>query len=152
MVEEVAELRGDRARVAHFLSTHHATRAGWPTRPATPPRSPLATKLELLETVDVVERLRLAIAAQRERLADASLRRRIREDVAEDLDQTQREMLLRRQLAAIRKELGEDGEGAGDDDWATRIAEAGHARGGAQGGRARARPPASASPRAPRPG
>ncbi len=33
-------------------------------------------------------------------------------------------MLLRRQLAAIRKELGE-GEDEGDDDWATRIAESG---------------------------
>ena len=42
--------------------------------------------------------------------------------MAEDLDQTQREMLLRRQLAAIRKELGEDGDAS--EDWATRIAEA----------------------------
>ena len=123
VVEEVADLRGDRARVAHFMSTiahpgRLADTAGYA------PEIPLATKLELLETVDVVERLRLAIAAQRERLADASLRRRIREDVAEGLDQTQREMLLRRQLAAIRKELGE-GEDEGDDDWATRIAESG---------------------------
>ena len=100
------------------------TPGGSPTPPGYAPEIPLATKLELLETVDVVERLRLAIAAQRERLADASLRRRIREDVAEGLDQTQREMLLRRQLAAIRKELGE-GEDEGDDDWATRIAESG---------------------------
>ena len=120
---EVADLRGDRARVAHFLSsiTHPgrlADTAGYA------PEIPLASKLELLETVDVVERLRLAIAAQRERLADASLRQRIREDVAEGLDQTQREMLLRRQLAAIRKELGE-GEDDGDDEWATRIAESG---------------------------
>jgi ATP-dependent Lon protease len=123
VVEEVADLRGDRARVAHFLSsiTHPgrlADTAGYA------PEIVLATKLELLETVDVVARLRLAIAAQRERLADASLRQRIREDVAEGLDQTQREMLLRRQLAAIRKELGE-GEDDGDDEWATRIAESG---------------------------
>jgi ATP-dependent Lon protease len=123
VVEEVADLRGDRARVAHFLSsiTHPgrlADTAGYA------PEIPLATKLELLETADVAERLRVAIAAQRERLADASLRQRIREDVAEGLEDTQREMLLRRQLAAIRKELGE-GEDDGDDDWATRIAESG---------------------------
>ncbi len=123
VVEEVAELRGDAARVAHFLSsiTHPgrlADTAGYA------PEIPLSAKLELLETTDVAERLRLAIAAQRERLADAGLRRRIREDVAEGLDQTQREMLLRRQLAAIRKELGE-GEGESDDDWETRIAESG---------------------------
>ncbi|MGE0029203.1 MAG: endopeptidase La [Thermoleophilia bacterium] len=119
VVEEVAELRGDRSRVAHFLSSishpgRLADTAGYA------PEIPVGTKLELLGATDVVARLRLAIDAQRERLADAGLRRQIRENVAEDLDKTQREMLLRRQLAAIRKELGDDGEG-GDDDWAERI-------------------------------
>ena len=121
LVEEVADLRGDRGRVAHFLSSiRHpgqlADTAGYA------PEISLDRKVELLETTDVVARLRVAIEAQRERLADASLRRRIRDDVAEDLDQTQREMLLRRQLSAIRKELGEDGDA--NEDWATRIAEA----------------------------
>jgi ATP-dependent Lon protease len=121
LVEEVADLRGDRGRVAHFLSSikhpgQLADTAGYA------PEITLERKLELLETTDVIARLRVAIEAQRERLADASLRRRIRDDVAEDLDQTQREMLLRRQLAAIRKELGEDGDA--NEDWATRIAEA----------------------------
>ena len=106
VVEEVADLRGDRARVAHFLATS-PTRAASPTRPATRPRSRSRASSSCSRRVDVVERLRLAIAAQRERLADAGLRQRIREDVAEGLDKTQREMLLRRQLAAIRKELGE---------------------------------------------
>ena len=74
VVEEVADLRGDRARVAHFLATivhpgRLADTAGYA------PEIPLATKLGLLETSDVVARLRLAIAAQRERLADAGLRR-----------------------------------------------------------------------------
>ena len=123
LVEEIAELRGDRGQVAHFLSTiahpgRLADTAGYA------PEIPLAGKLALLETTDVVARLRAAIEAQRERLADQSLRRRIREDVAEGIDESQREMLLRRQLAAIRKELGEDADGA-DDDWAQRIAEAG---------------------------
>ncbi|HVM12625.1 MAG TPA: endopeptidase La, partial [Actinomycetota bacterium] len=87
------------------------------------PEVPLAAKLDILGTPDVVERLRKAVAAQRERLADAGLRRRIREDVAEGMERSQREMLLRRQLEAIRRELGEDGDG--DDDWATRIEAAG---------------------------
>ncbi len=122
VVEEVAELRGERVRVAHFLAgiAHPgrlADTAGYA------PEIPLATKIRLLETPDVVARLRLAIEAQRERLADAGLRRRIREDVTEGLDRTQREMLLRRQLAAIRKELGEDDEAG--DDWAARLEEAG---------------------------
>jgi ATP-dependent Lon protease len=121
LVEEIAELRGDRGQVAHFLSTiahpgRLADTAGYA------PEIPLAAKLALLEADDVVARLRLAIDAQRERLADQSLRRRIRENVAEGIDESQREMLLRRQLAAIRKELGEDGDA--DDDWAERIAEA----------------------------
>jgi len=121
VVEEVAELRGDRGRVAHFLGEivhpgRLADTAGYA------PEIPLSRKIELLAAADVVERLRAAIDAQRERLADASLRRRIREDVAEGLDRSQREMLLRRQLEAIRKELGDDGQD--DDDWATRIAEA----------------------------
>ncbi len=122
VVEEVADLRGDRVRVAHFLAgiSHPgrlADTAGYA------PEIPLTTKAELLGTVDVVARLRLAIDAQRERLADAGLRRRIREDVTEGLDQSQREMLLRRQMAAIRKELGEDPEDG--DDWAERIAASG---------------------------
>jgi ATP-dependent Lon protease len=122
VVEEVAELRGERARVAHFLAgiSHPgrlADTAGYA------PEIPVERKLRILETSDVVARLRLAIEAQRERLADAGLRQRIREDVTEGLDKTQREMLLRRQLAAIRRELGDDDESG--DDWAARIEEAG---------------------------
>src|SRR5262249_52652504 len=59
----------------------------------------------------------------REALADTELRAKIRDEVAEGLDGQQREMLLRRQLDAIRKELGED-----DADeiaqYRTRVAEA----------------------------
>ena len=122
VVEEVAALRGDRAQVARFLAgIAHPGRLADTTGYA--PEVPLTTKLELLGTVDVVARLRLAIDAQRERLADAGLRQRIREDVSENLDKGQREMLLRRQLAAIRKELGEDDESG--DDWGVRIAESG---------------------------
>ena len=122
VVEEVAARRGDRAQVARFLAgIAHPGRLADTTGYA--PEVPLATKITLLETVDVAARLRLAIDAQRERLADAGLRQRIREDVSENLDKTQREMLLRRQLAAIRKELGEDDESG--DDWAERIAGSG---------------------------
>jgi ATP-dependent Lon protease len=72
----------------------------------------------VLETVDVVERLRLVLGWAREVLADITLRERIKTDVEEGMEQTQREFLLRRQLEAIRKELGEDGgEEAGPDDY-----------------------------------
>ena len=58
----------------------------------------------------------------RELLADTELRDRIRTEVADGLEGQQREMLLRRQLDAIRKELGEDDA---DDvaEYRTKVAE-----------------------------
>ena len=77
----------------------------------------------VLETVDVVERLRLVLGWAREVLADITLRERIKTDVEEGMEKTQREFLLRRQLESIRKELGEDGGGeAGPDDYRVRAA------------------------------
>jgi ATP-dependent Lon protease len=70
-------------------------------------------KIEVLETVDIEARLEKVVAWAKETLADLSLKDRIRKDVTEGMDRTQREYLLRQQLSAIRKELGEDG---GDDD------------------------------------
>jgi ATP-dependent Lon protease len=64
-------------------------------------------RVELLETLDVESRLALAIGWAREVLADLELKDKIRSEVSDDLDKAQREMLLRRQLDAIRKELGE---------------------------------------------
>ncbi len=72
-----------------------------------------AQKLQILETVDVEARLRLVLGWARETLADITLRQQIKTDVEEGMEKTQREFLLRRQLEAIRKELGElDGEAA----------------------------------------
>ena len=48
---------------------------------------------------------------------------KIRDDVRDGMEKTQREFLLRQQLAAIRKELGE-GEPEGADDYRTRVEEA----------------------------
>jgi len=83
----------------------------------------LDQKVAVLETVDVVDRLRLVLGWAREVLADITLRERIKTDVEEGMEQTQREFLLRRQLEAIRRELGEEGEDeAGPDDYRTRAA------------------------------
>jgi ATP-dependent Lon protease len=85
----------------------------------------LEQKVQVLETTDVAERLRLVIGWAREVLADLTLRQRIKTDVEEGMEKTQREFLLRRQLDAIRKELGElsaDGEAA-PDDYRARFAE-----------------------------
>jgi len=77
-------------------------------------------KLWLLETVDVEQRLTKLIEWGREHLAELDVAERIRSDVHEGMEKSQREFLLRQQLAAIRKELGE-GEPDGADDYRTRV-------------------------------
>ena len=69
----------------------------------------------MLETLDVEARLRLVLGWARDTLADLALREKIKTDVEEGMEKTQREFLLRRQLDAIRKELGQL-SGDGDDD------------------------------------
>ena len=77
-------------------------------------------KRELLETPDVEQRLETVIAWTREHLAEVELTDKIGEDVRDGMEKTQREYLLRQQLAAIRKELGE-GEPEGADDYRSRV-------------------------------
>src|SRR5918996_1464476 len=69
-------------------------------------------KVELLETIDLGDRVRLVLGWVKEALAEHQLADKIRHDVSEGLEARQREFLLRQQMDAIRKELGEDG---GDD-------------------------------------
>jgi len=70
-------------------------------------------KRQLLETVDVAERLRVLIDWTSAHLAEVEVNDKIAEDVREGMEKTQKEFLLRQQLAAIRKELGEmDPDGA----------------------------------------
>jgi ATP-dependent Lon protease len=77
-------------------------------------------KRQLLETPDVVERLRALIDWTNDHLAEVEVNDKIAEDVREGMEKTQKEFLLRQQLAAIRKELGE-GEPDGSDDYRARI-------------------------------
>jgi ATP-dependent Lon protease len=82
-------------------------------------------KVEVLETIDVEERLEKALTWARETLADVSLKDRIRQDVTEGMEKSQREYLLRQQLAAIRKELGEGDDEDLAESYRTKVAEAG---------------------------
>src|SRR5262249_27376188 len=77
-------------------------------------------KRQLLETPDVETRLRQAIEWARDHLAEVEVADKIRDDVREGMEKGQREFLLRQQLAAIRKEPGED-EPDGADDYRTRV-------------------------------
>ncbi|WP_026256032.1 endopeptidase La [Mycobacterium sp. 155] len=80
-------------------------------------------KRQLLETADVAERLRVLIDWTGEHLAEVELNDKIAEDVRAGMDKQQKEFLLRQQLAAIRKELGESDEhDAGSvDDYRARV-------------------------------
>jgi ATP-dependent Lon protease len=76
--------------------------------------------MELLGSADVTQRLELLIGWAREHLAEQEIAEQIGNDVREGIEKSQREFLLRQQLAAIRKELGED-EPEGSADYRARV-------------------------------
>jgi ATP-dependent Lon protease len=81
-------------------------------------------KVELLEAVDVEVRVGLVLTWAQEALAELELAEKIATDVRDGIDSQQREFLLRRQLEAIRKELGDDADGGESaDGYRTRIDE-----------------------------
>ncbi len=121
-VEEILELRGDDGRIAAFVRSITEPGALADTSGYSPDIT-FEQKMQLLETVDVRERLELALELQRERLALMQVRRRIQEDVETGVEKQQREYILRRQMESIRKELGED-EGSVVEEYRTKIAEA----------------------------
>src|SRR3954468_5114253 len=77
-------------------------------------------KRQLLETPDVAERLQALIDWTSTHLAEVEVNDKIAEDVRDGMEKTQKEFLLRQQLAAIRKELGE-GEPDGSEDYRARV-------------------------------
>ena len=119
IVEEILELRGDDGRIAAFLRAivepgPLADSAGYS------PNFSYAQKVELLRTLDVADRLDMAVKLQRESLAELQVRKRIREDVQDGAEKQQRDYFLRKQMESIRKELGED-EGSIVDEYRTKI-------------------------------
>ena len=123
VVEEILELRGDDGRIAAFVRSISEPGALADTAGYSPDLT-FEQKVQLLETVDIRERLELSLEMQRERLALMQVRRRIQEDVESGVEKQQREYILRRQLDSIRKELGED-EGSVIEEYRAKIAEAG---------------------------
>ena len=91
-----------------------ADTAGWA------PYLSVERKRELLETPDVEQRLETVIGWTCDHLAEVEVTDKIGEDVREGMEKSQREFLLRQQLAAIRKELGE-GEPEGSEDYRARV-------------------------------
>jgi ATP-dependent Lon protease len=123
IVEEILELRGDDGRIQAFVRSITEPGALADTTGYAPDVA-FEQKVELLQTIDVRERLELAVRSQRDRLAELQVRKRIREDVESGAQKQQREYILRRQMESIRKELGED-DGSVVEEYRTKIAEAG---------------------------
>jgi ATP-dependent Lon protease len=121
-VEEILELRGDDGRIAAFLRAIAEPGALADSAGYSPSLS-YEQKVELLRTLDVTERLELAVKLQRESLAELQVRKRIREDVQEGAEKQQREYFLRKQMDSIRKELGED-DASVVDEYRAKIEEA----------------------------
>jgi ATP-dependent Lon protease len=123
VIEELLELRGDDGRVSAFVRSITEPGALADTSGYAPDIA-YEDKVKLLETLDVTERLELALSLQRERLAELQVRRRIRDDVQEGAEAQQREYFLRKQMESIRKELGED-DASVVDEYRKKIEEAG---------------------------
>jgi ATP-dependent Lon protease len=123
VVEELLELRGDDGRVAGFVRSISEPGTLADTSGYAPDLS-YEQKVRLLQTLDVTERLELALSFQRERLAELQVRKRIRDDVESGADKQQRDYFLRKQMDSIRKELGED-DASVAEEYRTKIAQSG---------------------------
>jgi ATP-dependent Lon protease len=82
-------------------------------------------KLQVLETVDVEARLEKVLGWAKDTLAELTLKERIRTEVSDGMEKQQREFLLRQQLSAIRKELGESDDEELTDRYRARAQEPG---------------------------
>ena len=81
-------------------------------------------KVEVLETVDITSRLEKVLSWANDTLADLAVRDDVHKRTTEQLEQTQREAILRQQMAAIRAELGEDTDGDLIAEYEQKIADA----------------------------
>ena len=76
---------------------------------------------QLLESLAVEDRLRRVLVHVQRQIAVLDAQEDIKSQVQEELGERQREMLLREQMKAIRKELGEEEEAAEADDLKKRL-------------------------------
>jgi ATP-dependent Lon protease len=123
LVEAIVEARGA-PQVAEFLRGITDPGAIADTSGYSPDLS-IEQRVQVLEALDVERRLELVIGWAKDTLAEVELKEKIRTDVSEGMEKRQREFLLREQLSAIRKELGEDGEENIVEEYRRKIADAG---------------------------
>ncbi|MEX1271096.1 MAG: endopeptidase La [Acidimicrobiia bacterium] len=119
IVTEVLEHRGVGAVAERILGMENPSQLA--DLAVYSPDLSLAQKVQLLETLDIRQRLGLLLDWMREVLGTLELRRKVRDQAAENIDKSQREYLLRQQLEAIRKELGDETDAG--SDYRTKLAE-----------------------------
>ncbi len=109
LIENVLESRGAPGAVQMVRGIQHpgqlADMSGY-----SPDLSP-QQKVEVLETLDVEARLERLVAWTRDILAEISVKDRIKTEVNERMEKGQRDFLLRQQLEAIKRQLGEGDDG-----------------------------------------
>ena len=87
--------------------------------------APVEEKAQLIETVEVKERIRKVLRLLTRQLEILKMRDRINSQIKEEMGKNQREYVLRQQLKAIKEELGEDeGDQSDLDGLEERIAKA----------------------------
>lgn len=87
--------------------------------------APVEEKAQLIETIDVKDRIRKVLRLLTRQLEILKMRERINVQIKEEMGKNQREYVLRQQLKAIKEELGEDDGDQGDlDGLEDRIAKA----------------------------
>ena len=123
VLENIVESRGV-PQVAEFLRGIQDPGAMADTAGYSPDLS-FEQKVEVLETLNVEQRLAKVLGWAREVLGEVSLKDKIRQDVREGMEKTQREYLLRQQMDAIKKELGEEGGGDVVAEYRRKIEESG---------------------------
>jgi len=78
--------------------------------------APVEEKAQLLETIDVKDRIRKVLRLLTRQLEILKMRERINSQIKEEMGKNQREYVLRQQLKAIKEELGEEDGDQGDLD------------------------------------
>jgi ATP-dependent Lon protease len=122
VLESIVEARGV-PEVAEFLRGisdpgQIADTAGYS------PDLSIEQKVEVLETLDVEQRLEKVLDWAKEVLAELELKDKIRSDVRDGMEKNQREYILRQQMDAIRKELGDESGQGIVEEYRKKIADA----------------------------
>jgi ATP-dependent Lon protease len=81
-----------------------------------------AERQQLLETLSVEDRLRRVLVHVQRQISVLDAQEDIKSQVQEEIGERQREMFLREQMKAIRKELGEENEGTEVEELRKRLA------------------------------